>query len=258
MSNGSFVWMPTMSGTTIANSGGIPVFGHSQRLPPIKVQRTGGVGGITTTRRINNKKRKGTKKTFKSKVKSINPAKHLSGNTGVTINNAVIYTMNLTAQIGQGTGNNNRLGDSVYLEALKMEGFFQSATDPNAYRFRLIIGWSGEEYGTTTLASGSLTSSELFLPSTDTTVTNAIVNPKAFTTLYDEVHDLNSQVSDYRTIQSTRFTIQIKQSFPYQAATSVYGKTKNLYAVVVAYAADVAANTAIGSAVLSYDLIFKD
>jgi len=253
------VWMPTMSGSTLASSGGIPVFGHSQRLPPLKMQRLSGAGGLTVTRRINNKKRKwGIRKTFKAKVKQLNPAKHLSGNTGVTINNAVIYTMNLTAQIGQGTGNNNRLGDAVFLEALKFEGFFQSGTAPNAYRFRLIIGWSGEEYGTTTLASGSLTSSELFLPSTDTTVTNAIINPKAFTAVYDEVHDLNSQVDGYRTIQSTRFTVPFKQSFPYQAATSVYGKMKNLYAVVVAYAADVAANTAIGSAVLSYDLIFKD
>lgn len=166
--------------------------------------------------------------------------------------------MNLTAQIGQGTGNADRLGDSIYLEALKLEGFFQSATDPNAYRFRLIVGYSGEEYGVTTFTAGNLTATELFLPSTTTTPTNGIINPKAFTVLYDEVHDINSQVENYRTIASTRTTIQLKQQFPYQASTSVYGKTKNLYAVVVAYAADVAAATPIGSAVLSYDLIFKD
>jgi hypothetical protein len=198
------------------------------------------------------------RKSFTRKVLNVFPAKHLTGNSAVTINNARVYTMNLTAQIGQGTANNQREGDSVYLEALKMEGHFQSATASNAYKFRLIIGYSGEEFGTTTFATGSLSESEIFQPSTTATLANEIINPKGFTVLYDKIIDQNSQVEGDRVITSVRDTIQLKHKFPYQAAASVYGKFKNLYAVIVSYAPDVAIDVANGSIVLSYDLIFKD
>lgn len=250
-SSGTMVYVPNFSNS-------VPAFGHSQRVPTLKMQRLSGKGGLTTVSRSRTRRKRALVKSFKSKVKSINPAKHLSNSTGVTINNTEIYTLNFTSQIIQGTTNAQRLGDSVYLEALKLEGFFQSATDPNCYRFRLMIGYSGEEYGPAVLQNGNLTASELFLPNTVTTPTLGVVNPKAFTLLYDEVHDLNSQVTDYRTIGSFRATIPLKQQFPYQAPGSAFGKTKNLYCVVVAYAADVAVSVPIGSAVMSYDLIFKD
>lgn len=249
-SSGTMVYVPNFSGS-------VPAFGHSQRVT--KAARTMGKGGLTTvsSRRMR-RKRNMLVKSFKSKVKSINPAKHLSNSTGVTINNTEIYTLNFTSQIVEGTSNAQRLGDSVYLEALKLEGFFQSATAANCYRFRLLVGYSGEEYVPSTLQTGNLVANQLFLPNTITTPSLGIINPKAFTVLYDEVHDLNSQVVDYRTIGSFRCTIPLKQQFPYQAQGSLLGKLKNLYAVVIAYAADVAVSVPIGSAVMSYDLIFKD
>lgn len=233
---------------------------RSQGFTPqgmMKFQKTG--GSQTFTRTIK-KKRRGPMRnnSFKRRVLNVFPAKHLSGQTAVTINNAEIYTMNLTQQITQGDLNSNRDGDSVQLEALKMEGFIQTATASNAYRFRIMVGYSGEEYGSANLATGLLTDAELFLPNTTSTVSNGIVNPKAFTQIYDEVIDLNSQIEGDRTIQSTKFTLKLNKKFPYQASGSIYGKTQNLYVIVISYAADTAAGTANGSAVLSYDLIFKD
>ena len=225
-------------------------------------QETRQASGMGYSRTLTNQKRKrktyGRGKNFKRKVLDVFPAKHLSGNSGVTINNAEIYSMNLTAQIAQGTGLGQREGDTVHLEAVKLEGFFQSSTASNAYKFRLIVGYSGEEYGQVTLTSGVFGTSELFLPNTVATVVNGVINPKAFTMLYDEVIDMNSQIEGDRTLQSVRSTIKLNKTFSYQANASVYGKTQNLYVIVVSYAPDVAVGVANGSAVISYDLIFKD
>lgn len=253
MTGSTMVYNPFNSGMAM-----VPVFGHSQR-PSGKRQRTGfaysSSGTKLTTKRKTKKKQW---KSFAQRVKNVAPAKHLSGTTNVVVTNGNIFTCGLTNQIGAGTGNAQRIGDSIQLEALKIEGLFQAATDADAYKFRLIIGYSGEEYGVTTLTTGNLTSTELFLPNTDTTMVNAIVNPKTFTVLYDEVYDLNSQVSGDSTLQSLRATIPLKKNFPYQSAGSVYGKTQNLYMVVTSYAVSAVGGASIGSALIAYDLIFKN
>uniref|UniRef100_UPI004048B047 hypothetical protein n=2 Tax=Pseudomonadati TaxID=3379134 RepID=UPI004048B047 len=257
--------MSNLSGSTLMQYGQpqlypVPVFGHSQRfpVPNAKRQRANysyyGTGTITKKKQANNRYRK----SFSRKVLNVFPAKHLSGESQVTINNSTVYTMNLTAQVGQGTANNQREGDSIHLEALKINGLVQSATESNAYKFRILIGYSGEEFGTTTFASGSLSSSEIFLPTTFTTTTNGIVNPKAFTVLYDKTIDLNSQVEGDRVIQSFSDTLRLNTKFPYQASASVYGKFKNLYAICISYAPDIAVGVPNGSILFSYDLIFKD
>ncbi|WP_217268497.1 hypothetical protein, partial [Lactobacillus helveticus] len=61
-----------------------------------------------------------------------------------------------------------------------------------------------------------------------------------------------------RTIKSFSDTISLKKQFPYQSQASIYGKTQNLYAVVVSYVPDVAVNTPVGSILMAYDLIYKD
>ena len=51
-------------------------------------------------------------------------------------------TYNLTSKIVQGTSNSQREGDSVYLEALKIEGIIHSSVDSNAYKYRILVGYS--------------------------------------------------------------------------------------------------------------------
>lgn len=226
-----------------------------------KRQRTGSKYGWSSTGSNLTKKRRAPRRnqrSFTRKVLNVFPAKHLTGTTAVTINNGRIYTMNLTGQIVQGIQTNHREGDAIMLEALKIEGHFQSSADSNAYKFRVLVGYSGEEYAVTTLTTSNLTDAEIFHPGTATTITSGIVNPKAFTVLYDQVIDLNSQIEGDRTIQSVRDTIQLNKKFPYQAAASIYGKSQNLYMVVCSYQPDTALDAANGSAILAYDLIFKD
>jgi len=225
-----------------------------------KRQRVGtkyGYSGVGTLMK-KKRSRRAFRKSFKRKVLNVFGAKHLAGTSNVTITNAVMFTNNITAQVTQGTSGSTREGDSIYLEAIKIHGHFQSATESNAYKFRLLIGYSGEEYSVVTFTSGAMTSAEVFLPATDTTLVNGIVNPKAFTVLYDQTIDLNSQIEGDRTIKSFADTISLKKQFPYQTNASIYGKNQNLYAIVVAYAPDIAGGVAIGSVLMAYDLIFKD
>jgi len=225
-----------------------------------KRQRVGTKYGYSGVGTLMKKKRprRAFRKSFKRKVLNVFGAKHLSNSSNVTINNAIIYSMNLTAQVIQGTSGSTREGDSIYLEALKINGLFQSATESNAYKYRLIIGYSGEEYPVVTYTAGNLTPDELFLPGTGAAMVNGIINPKAFTVLYDQTIDLNSQIEGDRTIKSFSDTISLKKQFPYQSQASIYGKTQNLYAVVISYVPDVAVNTPVGSILMAYDLIYKD
>lgn len=216
--------------------------------------------GMSATRTMTKQRnvRRGYRKSFAQKVRSIQPAKHWTSNSAVTINNATIYTWNITAGVIQGDTNAQREGDSIYMEALKLEGFMQTATASNAYKFRVLVGYSGEEYSVTTLTASLLADAELFLPNTTATVVNGIINPKTFTVIYDEVIDLNSQIEGDRTIQSTRTTIKLNKRFNYQNSGSAFGKNQNLYVVVISYSADTAVGDSNGSAVLSADLIFRD
>jgi hypothetical protein len=228
---------------------------HSQRMAKKVAVRNGFSATRTMTKR---RKRRGAySKTFKARVRDIPPAKHHSGISETVITDNQIFTMGITQGVGPGTGNNQRIGDSIFLEALKINGHFQSSEVSNGYKYRILVGYSGEEYGTLVLASGNLNTGELFLPSGGENV-NKIVNPKSFTAIYDEVVDINSQIEGDGTIQSFRATIPLKRNFDYQQATSVYGKTVNLYVVVIGYAIGTVDASPIGAIYLTYDLIYKN
>jgi len=245
-------------------------FMNAYRTPPssggfagwfAKRQRTGTRYGWSSTGTTLTKKRRprrGQYRTFQRRVLNVFPAKHVTNSVATTILNGRIYTMNLTQQILQGAAGDQREGDSVMLEALKISGHFQTSTESNGFIFRILVGYSGEEYNTPTLAVGNLSVAELFQPNTATQITNGIINPKAFTVLFDHVIDLNSQIEGDRTLQSLKETIKLNKKFPYQAFASLYGKTQNLYMVVCSNQPDTAIDVPNGSAILSYDLIYKD
>lgn len=235
-----------------------PLFSYDPLSQPIG-KKTVLRGGFSATRTMTKRRRlrRGYYKTFKARVRDIPPAKHHAGVSETVLTDNGIFTMGITQGVGPGTGNNQRIGDSIFLEALKINGHFQSSENSNGYKFRVIVGYSGEEYGTTVLATGNLSAQEIFLPSGGENI-NKIVNPKAFTAVYDEVIDINSQIEGDGTIQSYRATIPLKKNFPYQEATSVYGKTNNLYVVVIGYGIGLVDGTSVGAIYMTYDLIFKN
>lgn len=215
-------------------------------------------GSLITADRPASKRRRYS---FKQKVKSTEPAKHSTVAPSQNPMKAdTLYTFSPTQAVTQGTGNTNRLGDSIELQALKVKGFFNTASPTGAYTFRIIVGFSGEEYSVASTFGSGLGGTEIFLPSTTTNwVANGIVNPKAFTALYDQTFDINSMIASASENQSYAFTVPINQTFNYQASASTMGKFKNLYIVIVGNVfGGTTGTTDIGAAFMATDLIFKE
>uniref|UniRef100_UPI0040484130 hypothetical protein n=1 Tax=Mariniflexile sp. TaxID=1979402 RepID=UPI0040484130 len=182
---------------------------------------------------------------------------------GVLLQN-VLYSFSPSQGVVQGTTNSTRIGDKIHLAALKLKGQILSQATSGAYSGRVIVGFSGNEVpaGAATLASTAtgLTYGQVFLPLTGyTSWSTAIVNPKAFTVLYDQTFDINSQITGTQDVLSFSETIPINQDFNYESAGAVYGKFKNLYIIMVSdVAGGATAFTSACSMYISADLIFKE
>lgn len=196
---------------------------------------------------------------FHAKVLKELPAKHYSGNPIASLTHNTVLTLIPTAGLVQGTGNANRVADQIQLLAFKIRGSIQTPTAANGYSYRVLVGWTGEEFNLPTNFGSGLGTNEIFLPSTTPNwVAGGIVNPKAFTVLYDQVFDVNSQVSGANDVLSFAETVSIDTKFQYQESNSSYGKTRNLAVVVIgSVVAGVSGTTAAGAVVVAYDLIFK-
>jgi len=216
----------------------------------------GGQGANTQVRHVGIQKKR-RKASFRDKVLKNQPAKHFSFGSGFTLLQHQIQSLNITAGVTQGTALNNRLGDSIELCALKVKGHFYAPATADAYNYRIIVGWSGEEYGATGFGV-NLTDTEIFLPNTTpSSKCDGLVNPKAFTVLHDQTMDVNSNVPATSDIYSFGFTIPFNKQFDYQSNGSIFGKSRSLYCVVIgdSFTGAVGATVAIGQ--VSWDLIFK-
>lgn len=206
-----------------------------------------------------------SKKQMKSTIKRIltadKPAKHLTYYSAANLLHNSIYTICPTQAITQGDTNASRDGDQIQTCALKVKGQFFTDTAAAGYSYRILVGYSGEEYttGTTWNISG-LGEAEIFLPNTGSGHrVSAIVNPKAFTVLHDQLVDVNSLLDGISDVASFDFTVGLgDQKFYYQSTGSVFGKTRNLYIVVIACkVGGTLGTTDSGDIQMTGDLIFK-
>lgn len=220
-----------------------------------------GFGGVTKQKSKQARRKYGRTKTFQERVRGMEPAKHNTINDSTaqaTLTHQTIFTRDITQNITQGDGNANRDGDAIFIEAVKLNGFYQTAAATGAYQCRVLLGWSGEEYTIGAMGAG-LTAAEVFLPNTGANWAAAsIINPKAFTVLYDTTIVINSLTANAVDLESFQTTVPIKKKFSYQSAASVYGKVRNLYLVVVASVnGGTPASTAAGVCGVNIDTIFK-
>jgi len=208
-----------------------------------------------------NKKRKSrvVRNSFHSLAVKEMPAKHYAGTSLTSLTHNTITTLIPTTGITQGLTNTNRIGDHVQLCALKLSGSLNTAVAPNGYSYRILVGWTGEEFNLPTALGSGLGSTELFIAGTDSNwVPNGIINPKAFTCLSDTTYDINSQLSAVSDCQSLSFTVPVSTKFDYQSNGSIQGKTRNLAIVVIgSVIGGVSGTTSAGLVILAYDLIFK-
>lgn len=177
----------------------------------------------------------------------------------------VYYQYSPTQAILPGNSANTRVGDSIYLQSLHCNGFFEgSNTALQTDKFRCLVFWSTTQLPAAlpvgTFATNLVTSTNVFFPGTFTPhVPNAIVNPKAVTLLADFVVDINQQISGAKDIKSFNFVVPLNQTFNYRAAGAVDGKFKSLYVTFVSSTpGGTAGTTPCGYVNVATVLKFKD
>ena len=170
-----------------------------------------------------------------------------------------VYSVNLTAQVVQGTLDGNRVGDSILLDHLALRGKFNSPTTPvGHYQCRILVVYSGEEYNpAATFSSSGLAYTELMGTPYTATQVIGILNHKAITVLYDNTVEVSSQITNVTNGVTFGHVVNLKGAkFPYQALSNTMGKTKNLYLIAIAGGTSTTAD--FGNVVINYKLQYKD
>lgn len=215
----------------------------------------------TTTKR---KPKSAKSYTLTRAIRGTQPAKHLPF-ADVTISSGLhnnIYTWGPTQALAVGSNNDQRIGDSVYLEALKLNFYgVSNASITKAVELRVIVCYSGEEFTNPfSFISSGLQAGQLFVTSTTNGwMPNSLVNPKAVTVLDDRTIVYNNSISGVADLESLSYTVSLKTKFPYQSIGSTFGKNRNLYVVVTGAILDGVTNSTLAYSMnVSADLIFKN
>lgn len=166
-----------------------------------------------------------------------------------------------TAIITNGTNSLQRVGDEIFLQALRVQWLITTPSTAGAYSYRLMVVYSGEEYAATSFADTSLTFAEMFLINAVAgTNVAGVVNKKAITVLWDQIVDVNSNITGVSEVVNTFCNVNLRNyRFQYQAGGSTYGKLKNLYVVVLPYVVGGTVGTTLcGTVVANASLDFRD
>lgn len=201
-----------------------------------------------------------TKSSLHKMILADTPAKHYGNSIIKALLHNDVYTCTPSTGIVQGTSNTTRIGDHVDLQAIKIKGFFQTPTLQTAFfSYRIMVGWTGEEFNLPTSLAAGLGIGEWAVPNTTSNwIVNGINNPKAFTVLYDQTVDVNSLITTTPDGLSYQFTVPLHKKFDYQADGSVYGKDRNLCILVMSSVnGGTLSTTSTGQTVMAYDLIYK-
>lgn len=200
-----------------------------------------------------------TLNTVKRMMATQSEAKVKDANINATLTNGDVFSYNLTAQIVQGTADGTRVGDEIYLKTLELRGFVAAHTVSGAYSYRVIVGWSGEELNPATLATGGLTFGQIFMPNLGAaTSAFGVINKKAFTAISDRFYDVNSQIAGIVDLSTALTTPKCVGKFKFQANGSQFGKTRNLYVIVIGFLQGAAAAATCGSTNMNYAIKYTD
>jgi len=207
-------------------------------------------------------RRIGSSRSFAARVRSLSSYHHnniadSSNNTNMTHNS--IYTTSITPKVGQGDSNAARNGDAIQLISLRVKGYISSDSNAGAFGYRILVGYHTKQFNVLASTSG-LSATDIFLPSSGASwQPGAIINPKAFTCLYDSSVDINSAIASTVDLAQLDFKVPLSGKFEYISDGSVYGKTRNLYMIVIGGKhGGTAGVTSAGFFSLNTDLIFQD
>lgn len=204
------------------------------------------------------------RKSFKKLLAANEQAQHATLNYSGNTLHQDQYLFNPAAQIAQGTNIGGRIGDSVYLEVLRLNWhFFTPATNTGAYSYRVIVAMAPNQYTTTnaTYTTGFTSGTPLgdwALPNQFGDSSTFFTSGKSVNKLLDVVIDMNCPTTTTACGKTVKLDIPLKKEFRY-ASTGSYGKNQNLYVLFVPYVSGGTTNTTnTGLYSVNADLIFKN
>lgn len=175
------------------------------------------------------------------------------------------YTSSCFTEIAQGTNNYQRLGDEIYVEAIKVRLALDSSATTTPTLFRFMVVKSGIEIGAGTSGawqSGGtgLAMGQLFVNTGVVDGANqGIVDPKKLTVLHDITHTITPNVATQVVHDNLQFTVPCKFKHVYNPSNSGYAKMKQIYFVVIAHQFGATSGvTTVGTVTMSCDIIFKN
>lgn len=191
-------------------------------------------------------------------------AHHYLLTSAQVLGDASIYTAGLTTEIPQGTGNGNRIGDRILLEAFKIRGRIDGFAGGNTVFVRFMVIKSGTEIaagqagGWNVTGINGLGATNLFLNNPTDTVNTTVIDPKRVTVLYDKTHELTPYLGTQVKSTHLDITVPIHKKYSYNASTA-YGKFYQYYLVAIGYQLGATiSSTAVGTITTTTDIIFKN
>ncbi|AMB43011.1 hypothetical protein [Circovirus-like genome DHCV-6] len=192
-------------------------------------------------------------------LKSVETKAFVVNNSQVLGNNQ-IFSLSLTQQIAVGNTSVTRVGDSILLGSLTLSGELTAYATIQSVKYRVIVGYTRNTVANgSSMIQGILGYGDIFYSvGTPGYLAHGVVNPQAFTALYDEMIDLNSDSAQVH-LRSFYTRINLKMSkFDYATQGGSLGKVKNLSFVIVPLAFPFTQSAAIGELQSIQVLKFKD
>lgn len=181
--------------------------------------------------------------------------------TGMVQNN--IYTSCLVTEIGQGTSNTTRVGDSIFIRGFNVKLQLQNASTGtnNSTMFR----WMAIETGIEVAAglsgawtTAGMTALQLFLNGIVTNgTTQGLVNYKDITVLADHCFEVTPKIASQLVVSKHSIYVPYNKKYLYQQQNSGYNKFKQIYFVAMAINPGSGVVT-VGDLYQSTDIVFKN
>jgi hypothetical protein len=146
-----------------------------------------------------------------------------------------LITSNPLYLISQGTGDSNRIGDTIHVDSISLKLLFDTATatiGAAGIKTRVMLIACTAQYAVTAFTSG-VGSTDMFYASSTNLLTTRL-NPRLCKVLCDEIIDVKPTVANIGALGYGHIECKVDAPFEFRTGTN-YGTAANLYLVMVPY-----------------------
>nr|QCW23711.1 MAG: capsid protein [Cressdnaviricota sp.] len=213
-------------------------------------------GRASKRRRVTTRRRKsGFVKAVKAiAIKSMETKSYYYNIATTSLLHMSLVSYNLNYYISQGTSDQTRIGDEVYMRGVSVRLWFTDTVASGTHRYTVMVIRAKADIFATSLAY-----TDVFKSITADSMTDPIDTEKV-TVLGKREIAIENKIASGSLARSVRFWVNMKNSrFKYSGDNAGYGKTYNYFLVVVPYAnKGTIGTTAAGDVKGHAQIYFKD